>query len=245
LNYQKNFHESSGVLAVDCKVINICGEKYCIFLAFDTNIGLVNCFFRIGNEDSFGYKKFLKQLINEKYIIKAIVSDGGTGIFSTVRALNIRIHQRCHIHLLRDLKTGLKISPKRMKLNIRKYYIYKYAKLLLDSKTEEQKELRLKHFYRVVNIMYQTNNPVEANTTKLFIRNLKAAFMFMEYDYLDIPRTTNIVEGYISRLNARLKTTRGLKNPANAELIINGINYFLNEEYARIRKCKSHKKVNS
>lgn len=209
------------------------GVKYCIFLVFDTNIGLVDCLIQIGSENSFGYKKILRRLQDNGYIIKGIVSDGGTGIFLTIRYFDIKIHQRCHVHLLRGLKTSLKMSSRRMKLNIRKYYIYKYAKLVLDSISESQKESRLKHFYRIINIMYPSINPVEINTIKLFIKNLKLAFTFMEYNYLKIPKTTNIIEGYISRLNTRLKTTRGLKNIENAKLIINGINYFLSKDFIK------------
>lgn len=216
-------------MVVDCKVIYIKGIKYCIFLAFDASLGLVDCFIKIGNENSFGYKKIFKELEDNHYKIKAIVSDGGSGILSTLKLFKIDIYQRCHVHLLRNLKTGLKMSARRMKLNIRKYYIYKYAKLVLDSISNEQKELRLKHLYRVINIMYLLNNPIEINVIKLFLKNLKPAFTFLEYSYLEIPKTTNMIEGYISRLNARFETMRGFKSLENAEMIINGINYFLNE----------------
>ncbi len=72
---------------------------------------------------------------------------------------------------------------------------------------------------------------MELNAINGFIRTLPLAFTFMEYRKLwDIPKTTNVLEGYISHLNARLKTMRGLKNPANAGRILNAIHYFLRKK---------------
>ena len=76
--------------------------------------------------------------------------------------------------------------------------------------------------------MWPASGEVEANAIKGFLKTLPLAFTFMAYrKFLDIPKTTNALEGYISRINARLKTMRGLKNPANAGRILNAIHYFL------------------
>lgn len=213
---------------MDAKIIKIKGIKYSIYLAFDTSIGLVNFYLRKGSECSYGYKKLIQGLLDTGYHINVIISDGGTGIASIVRYFDIFGHQRCHIHLLRDLKTGLRIPSKRMKSNLRKYYIYKYSKLVLDSTSEKQKQFRLKHLYKTIQLMWPPQAANEINSIRVFIKSLKLAFTFLEYQNIwNIPKTTNRIEGYISHLNARLKTTRGLKNSANAELIIRGIIYYL------------------
>jgi transposase-like protein len=160
-----------------------------------------------------------------------VVSDGGTGIYSALRAVGVKRHQRCHIHLLRDLKTGLRLHGKRPKAVLRKYYCVKYAKLLLNASDIFQLTLRLKHFERVVFTMWPGSGDVEFNSIKGFIRTLPLAFTFMDYQkFLTIPKTTNILEGYISHLNARLKTMRGLKSPTNAGRILNAIHYFLRKK---------------
>ncbi len=160
-----------------------------------------------------------------------MVSDGGTGIYSALRAFNVKRHQRCHIHLLRDLKTGLRIHTKRPKSVLRKYYCVRYAKLLLAATDESQLALRLKHFDRLAFTMWPAWGDVESNAINGFIRTLPLAFTFMQYQKIwDIPKTTNAIEGYISCLNARLKTMRGLKNPANAGRILNAIHYFLRKK---------------
>ena len=157
-----------------------------------------------------------------------MVSDGGTGIFSALRHFKIKKHQRCHVHLLRDLRTGLRMHGKRPKSVLRKYYCNKYAKLLLAANDEYQLTLRLKHFDRVISVMWPASGEVEANAIKGFLNTLSLAFTFMGYrKFLDIPKTTNALEGYISRINVRLKTMRGLKSPANAGRILNAIHYFL------------------
>ena len=153
------------------------------------------------------------------------------GIFSTLRHFGVKRHQRCHIHLLRDLKAGLRIHAKRPRIVLRKYYCVRYAKLLLASNDEYQLTLRLKHFERVVFAMWPGSGDVELNAIRGFLRTLPWAFTFMEYQKLwDIPKTTNVLESYISHLNTRLKTMRGLKSPANAGRILNAIHYFLRKK---------------
>lgn len=200
-------------------------------MAFDSQIGLINFHLRKGSECSYGYKKLIQELLDNWYTIYVLISDGGTGIASIVRYFDILRHQRCHIHLLRDLKTGLRIPSRKMKSNLRKYYFYKYAKLVLDSNSEEQKLFRLKHFKKTIQLMWTPQATNEINSIRAFIKNLKLSFTWLEYqDIWNIPKTTNQIEGYISHLNARLKTMRGLKNPDNAGLIIRGIIYYLRKE---------------
>lgn len=123
------------------------------------------------------------------------------------------------------------MHAKQPRIVLRKYYWVKYAKLVLNSNDECQLALRLKHFKRVIFAMWPGGGDVELNAVHGFIKTLPLAFTFMEYQKLwDIPKTTNIIEGYISHLNARLKTMRGLKSPANAGRILNAIHYFLRKK---------------
>lgn len=213
------------MLVIDAKVIFISGVKHCEYLAYDTDIGLVQRHLRKGSECTYGYRKMFGDLQQEGYTPLVVVSDGSTGIYSTLRYFEIKEHQRCHVHLLRDLKTGLRMTPRRMRTDKRKWYLYSYAKLLLDSRTFNQRELRYQHFQRVVLQMWPPKGDGEKNVIKSFVKTLPKAFTFLEVEnhYLKIPVTTNLAEGYISRFNARLKTTRGLKSSANAELLLNAI----------------------
>ena len=213
---------------MDGKHIKIKGVKYYESLGLDTRIGLIGRNLRKGGESTWGYREIIRTAKEAGYEVKAAVTDGGTGIYSALRRYGIKKHQRCHIHLLRDLRTGLRMHGKRPKSILRKYYCNKYAKLLLNSADEYQLTLRLKHFDRVVSAMWPASGEVEVNAIKGFIKTLPLAFTFMQYGkFLDIPKTTNVLEGYISRINARLKTMRGLKSPANAGRILNAIHYFL------------------
>lgn len=221
----------SKVLVVDAKHVPVKGADYCEFLAYDTNIGLIGRTHRKGGESTWGYREIFKELKAAGYEVRVVVSDGGTGIYSALRAFNIRKHQRCHIHLLRDLKTGLRMHSKKPRVVLRKYYWVKYAKLLLNSNDDYQLTLRLKHLDRVVFTMWTGGGDVELNAIKGFLRTLPLAFTFMGYQkFWNIPKTTNVLESYISHLNTRLKTMRGLKNPANAGRILNAIHYFLRKK---------------
>ena len=205
------------------------GKEFCEYLAFDTSLGLIHRYLRPGHECAYGYWRLFSQLSETGYEAWVVVSDGGPGIYSVLRRFNIFRHQRCHIHLLRDLRTGLRIHARQMKLMLRKYYIYKYAQLVLKSQTFEQRELRLKHFKRVIDTMWPAHGDIEKNTVKAFLKTLPPAFTWLTYEgVFSIPVTTNALESYISRLNTRLKTTRGLKSSANAELLLNAIHNFLN-----------------
>lgn len=223
----KNFHPSSPVLVIDAMVIFISGVKYCEYLAIDTSLGLIHRHLRRGSECTYGYRSVFHALEDAGYTPQAVVSDGGTGVYSTLRYFDIRIHQRCHVHLLRDLKVGLRMPTRRMRKNLRKWYAYQYAKLLLASRTDEQEHLRRKHFERVVLRMWPIQGDGEKNTVKAFMRTLGKAYTYREHPHFNIPTTTNAVEGYISRVRARLKTTRGLKSSANAELLLNAIHVSL------------------
>ena len=213
---------------VDGKHIAIRGKEYCEYLAIDTKVGLIHRYFRQGHECAYGYWRLLGILDENGYKPYVVVSDGGPGIFSALRRFGLFRHQRCHIHILRDLRTGLRIHARQMRLVLRKFYVYKYAQLVLKSASNVQKETRLKHFLRVADIMWPVTGDIEKNTIKAFLKTLPLAFTWLEYDGIwNIPKTSNLVEGYISQMNARLKTTRGLKSPANAELLLNAIHYFL------------------
>jgi transposase-like protein len=213
---------------VDGKHIAIKGVEYCEYLAIDTKAGLVHRYLRRGHECAYGYWRLFSMLYENGYEPWVVVSDGGPGIYSTLRRFGLFRHQRCHIHIMRDLRTGLRMHARQMKIVLRKYYLYKYAQLVLKSTTAEQREARLKQLQRVTTIMWPVSGFVEKNIIKAFIKTLPLAFTWLEYeDIWNIPKTSNLVEGYISRLNSRLKTMRGLKSSANAELVLNGIHHFL------------------
>ena len=197
-------------------------------MTFDTQAGLIHRYLRKGHECAYGYWRLFSMLYEAGYEPYVVVSDGGPGIYSTLRRFNIFRHQRCHIHILRDLRTGLRMHARQMKLVLRKYFVYKYAQLVLRATTVEQRDNRVKHFLRAANTMWPVSGDVEKNTIKAFIKTLPLAFTWLEYEGIwNIPKTSNLIEGYISRINSRLKTTRGLKSPANAELLLNAIHYFL------------------
>ncbi|MBI3626929.1 hypothetical protein HY224_02700 [Candidatus Uhrbacteria bacterium] len=141
--------------------MKIKGVQYYEYLAYDTKGGLVNRCLKKGGERTWGYRVLFTGLATIGYEPYVVVSDGGTGIYSTLRHFKVSRHQRCHIHLLRDLRVGLRVPGRRIRGVIRKYYILRYARLLLASMTKEQFEIRLKHFNRAIQIMWPPLGDVE------------------------------------------------------------------------------------
>lgn len=225
---QKILHKCSRILIVDATHHSITGEEWYEYLAYDTAFGLVHRHLRKGRECTWGYRKMLSELEDVGYKTRIIVSDGGTGIYSALRCFSLtERHQRCHVHILRDVRTGLRIPKRGMRKNLRKYYLYRYAKLVLDARTEKQRQQRWKQFERAVLIMWCPQGDGEKNVIRSFIRVQYTAFTFLRYkDIYDIPTTTNQLEGYISHLNTRIKTMRGFKNSTNAELLLNAIHFY-------------------
>lgn len=181
-----------------------------------------------------GWRKLLRALKDDGYQTFVAVSDGGCGIHAALRRMDIRRHQRCHIHILRDLRTGLRIHARRPKTTLRRYFLMKYAKLVLGAKNRCQLESRLRQLRRAAEIMWPLAGDVEKNTCRSFLKTLPAAFLWLDYDgIIAIPKTTNVLENYIGQLNARLKTMRGMKNLKHAELILNGIHHFLHPKFIK------------
>lgn len=226
--YKKNLSTCSLYLLLDAKWLRIAGIQYTEYLAFDTQGNLLHRLLRKGGESTYGYRTILRELKELGYIPFIVISDGSTGIASALRYMNISRHQRCHVHLLRDLRVGLRMNRGTRRYT-RKWFIYAYAKLLLNARTAQQYDQRLRHVMRCVEILYLPHGEGEYNTLKMFIRTLPLAFTFLEYPDLSIPTNTNQIEGYISQLNARLKTMRGLKSPLNTDNILNAIHYYLRE----------------
>lgn len=210
--------QSSPLAIIDAKHLRIRGKKHTLFLATDAKGKCLGSILLPGGETKAGYSLLLRQIQG----LQAVVSDGGTGITSLIREKGLA-HQRCHVHLLRDLRNGLRISRLKRKRPIGKTMIAKAARLLLRARDEKTKAHRLAHLERIAWIMYDGWGLTERETIRGFIRKFPLAFAFLRHPELTIPTTTNHVENLIGRIEARLKTMRGLKSLRSAELYIDAL----------------------
>ncbi len=212
-----NAKEPSGILLLDSKALSIRGKKYCEHLVWDMKAGLLERRLCPGKESPKVFDELLQRILQRGIVFTTATIDGLPGLTQVLEVYGIYVH-RCHIHLLRDLKTGLQLRRySHHPGNRQKRILYRYCQLLLNA-SPETFSLRWKHLERVIETHVFGLNPIHHNVLVRFKKACRYAFMHL----IDarIPTTTNRLESYISFFNARLKTMRGFKKAENAERIL-------------------------
>lgn len=212
-----NTNAASGILILDGKALSIHGEKYCEHLVWDTKAGLLAHRLAPGKESPQVFDELLQGILERGIVFTAATIDGLPGLTQVLETYGILI-QRCHIHLLRDLKTGLQLQRfNRHPGNKQKRILYRYCKLLFNASPATY-HLRWRHLERLIDKNMLGLNPIHHN---VLVRFKKACrYAFSHFLNSNIPTTTNRIESYISHFNARLKTMRGFKKPENARRIL-------------------------
>jgi len=212
-----NPNTPSGILILDGKALSIRGEKYCEHLVWDTGAGLLKRRLCPGKESPQVFDDLLQELLEQDIVFRAATIDGLPGLTQVLQTYGIYV-ERCHIHMLRDLKTGLQLKRfSHHPGNRQKRILSRYCHLLLHA-TPETFLLRWKHLERIIEANVFGLNPIHHNVLRRFKKACRHAFThFVDHR---IPTTTNRLESYISHFNARLTTMRGFKNPENADRIL-------------------------
>lgn len=214
----------TGILLLDGKALNIRGEKYCEHLVWDMAAGLLARKLCPGKESPQVFDSLLQGLLQQGIVFTAVTIDGLPGLTQALEIYGAHV-QRCHVHLLRDLKTGLQLKRfNRHPGNTQKWILYRYCHLALRS-SPETFLLRWKHLERLIEVNVFGLNPIHHNVLERFRKSGRYAFSH----FVDprIPTTTNRLESYIGHFNARLKTMRGFKKPENAERILIALHHSL------------------
>lgn len=221
-----NPHVASGILILDGKALSIRGEKYCEHLVWDTRAGLLTRKLCPGKESPQVFDALLQELLREDTVFTAATIDGLPGLTQVLETYGVHI-QRCHIHLLRDLKTGLQLKRfNHHPGNAQKRILSRYCRLLLRA-SPDTFALRWKHLERLIAVNAFGINPIHHNVLRRFQKACRYAFA--HFRDARIPTTTNRLESYISHVNARLKTMRGFKKPENADRILVALHLSLRE----------------
>ena len=219
-----NPYALSGIFILDGKALSIHGEKYCEHLVWDTYAGLLARRLCPGKESPQIFDDLLQEILGHGIVFTAATIDGLPGLTQVLETYGIYV-QRCHIHLLRELKTGLQLKRfSKHPGNAQKRILYRYCHLVLDA-TPETFLLRWRHLERIIEANVFGLSPIHHNV----LRRFKKACRFAFTHFVDprIPPTTNRLESYIGHFNARLKTMRGFKKPENAERILIALHHSL------------------
>lgn len=221
---------STGFIVLDGKALSLRGQEACEHLVLDADGVLLARELAMGKESAQTYGTLIEQLKADGLLVNAAVTDGLPGLRRELQRLSL-IHQRCHVHLLRDLRVGLQLTMRHRHKrltpgNRQKRVVYDYCRLLLRA-TPETFRLRLAQVTRCAALNFFGLNPIQLRAVQRFLRGAQSAFWHFHDDR--IPTTTNAVENYIGRLEARLKTMRGLKKFENADRILTALHIDLNE----------------
>lgn len=221
---------STGFIVLDGKALSIRGKEACDHLVLDADGTLLAHELAMGKERAATYGFLIEQLKADGLLLNTAVTDGLPGFRKEMQECHL-IHQRCHVHLLRDLRVGLQLTTKHRHkrlspANRQKRLIYDYCRLLLRA-DPKMFRLRLEHVTRCISQNLFGLNPIQLLAGRRFLRGAQSAFWHFHDDR--IPTTTNVAENYIGRIEARLKTMRGMKKFENAERVLEALHIELNE----------------
>ena len=217
-----NLRRPSGVVLMDGKALSIRGKQFCEYLIWDTAIGLIARRLCPGKESGKIYGQLIDALAQQGIHITAATTDGLPGFRRILDARGI-IQQRCHVHLLRELRTGLQLTlrhrhKRQTQGNRQKRLLHGYARLFLQAKPETW-DARERHCVRHLDHNVFGLNPIQFQAYQRFMFSAKRAFQHY-FEDPRIPPTTNKVELYIHHFAARLATMNGFKNAENANRIL-------------------------
>lgn len=207
------------VLVVDGKRIS---EKYTALFAYDYISKKPIGFLWGGNENKERWRKFLKE-IRVRYEVYALVSDGQKGI--RYADLESVVHQRCMYHIMSFCLSRLTQNPRTEAGK----ELRKLIKLLPSVWTDTQKELWTSSFCdwekKYESFLCEYNAELKRyvhrklRSVRSHLRNALPD-MFCYISDVNIPRTTNDVEGGInSLLDELLRCHRGINEKEKEDLV--------------------------
>jgi hypothetical protein len=228
----------SGILLLDGKYLN---SHMVLLLAVDYRTQDIVSWRIAENESQDNYKKLITDVQNCGYIIKALISDGGTGIRALTQKRKpsfIRIgsrpyprpgvspakehtvflpnipHQWCVVHAQRELLKYVRTKAKKEEREILTVLINQ----ILFSSTLAQAEKAKEHLNTYGYINYSEAAQRLTKIISSYWKLLTVHYTARVGRY-KIPPTTNVIENIISNLNTRLKTMKKIKTHGSAEAI--------------------------
>lgn len=214
-NLRKNFQQSSKILLLDGKHVNILGESVCIHIAYDTGIGVVD-FWVDDTENKTAYAYLLRRLKDLGYEPICVVSDDHSSI-SPLLEEEKNPHQLCIFHLLKTLRRLLTGNNKFTE-PIPVQYQVMYSRMKGIFKTHHIEEIpdRVDDL-RKIQIFWRT--PKEKYVLDWFWNILPNAVMCLSFEE-NVPRTSNLLENLNGQIEQRLKTFRGVKSEQSLNKIL-------------------------
>lgn len=217
-HFSKHKQKASGILILDGKHEKIRRKEICTHIAYDTGIGIVNYWIDdTENKTAYGY--LYRRLKEAGYKIICLVSDGHGGILSLVDEERIP-HQRCIFHILKELRGRFSVNGE---LKGKNRIIYSRFKHLLKSSTIEDLASNMIFFRKYTTQIFQSEK--EKKLLRWFLDLLPNTTLHLSYEE-NVPRTSNAIENINGKIEARLKTFRGIKSEKSLNNLLKILFYF-------------------
>ncbi len=206
-----------GVCLLDGKHIRIKGKLHMLFVAWDRGLGQpIHFQLKEGGEKELWYWKMMTELKHIGYVPKGFVSDGILTLKEYLEeAFSELPHQRCTVHVF--LSARGKIGGGR-KTTKRTDDLVELMRLILWSRTLALAKQRFMKVWQTSRLTRRERSALE------FIWSaLPECFVChdLRWRHLKLPRSSNAIENVMGQVEARLKTRRGTKSHASAELLVN------------------------
>lgn len=180
----------------------------------------------IHTETSGQYQQLKLELESQGFTIKTVVLDGRPGVRDIFRGIPA---QMCHFHQVAIVRRYLTSRPKleaaqelmTIARQLTKSNEPDFSKLLSAWQEKWQEFLREKTINPFTGRWFYTHKRLRAAGRSLK-NNLPYLFTYQKYPELNIPNTTNSLDGYITTLKNFIRIHRGIR-PEKRTKIINQI----------------------
>jgi len=212
--YQVILPQKTGRIVVVLMDTTYWGRNFGVML-FKDNITKENLLkYYVNNETNAKYREGIAKLKSRGYIIKAIVCDGRRGLIQSFENIPV---QMCQFHQASIVRRYITKNP-RMPAAIELKQITELMKQTDKESFEgalNEWHLRWKAFLNERSINEQTG---KSHYTHKRLRsayrslktNLKWLFIWYDHIELDIPNTTNAIDGHFADLKNKLRNHNGL-----------------------------------
>jgi hypothetical protein len=193
------------------------------------------CLFRIPNEQTniwwnevekeimANYHYGRKILEERGWTFLGAVVDGRRGLTTVFRDIPVQI---CQFHQMKTVTKYLTRRPETLAgqelrniiLQLTKSNEKDFTKLLVDWKKEWNEFITDKTYILGTKYWYYTHKKVRS-AYKSLERNLPYLFTYLKYPELNIPNTTNSLDGFFSHLKAKLSVHRGMRKDRRYKMI--------------------------
>lgn len=177
----------------------------------------------ITTEDAFDYVMMKSRLEKLGYTIKAVVVDGKRCIPNVFKGIPVQI---CHFHQIQIVRRKLTLRPKTragvellpIGLNVDKFRKDELKQMLSQWHERNKTFLEEKSYCSFCKKSHFTHRRLRGAYRSL-ITNMENLFTYEKYPELNIPNTTNCLDGQFSQLKEKLGAHRGQTKEKRSKMI--------------------------